>query len=299
MQSKDVFELTKPQQSIWISEQFISDPINNIVGTMYFKKKNTDLKLLKQAVNLTVKNNEALRTRIFLDESTPKQFFEDFSQFDISITDLSSKSLEDFKERQIKFCQKSFNLLNDKLFEFVIFILPNDEIALIGKFHHIIVDAWSLGLVIDNIAFNYTNLKNSLNIDSNSGFYSDFIKRENQYLNSETYTKNKDFWLNKLENYNVLNIKNSQKNSFLANREIFELSETETKKINEFCAQNKISSYVLFFRLSTILLILIITYQKRTNRTFFYFFLFFFKYLSCFILILSSLYSLFLYLLFI
>lgn len=254
MQSKDVFELTKPQQSIWISEQFISDPINNIVGTMYFKKKNTDLKLLKQAVNLTVKNNEALRTRIFLDESTPKQFFEDFSQFDISITDLSSKSLEDFKERQIKFCQKSFNLLNDKLFEFVIFILPNDEIALIGKFHHIIVDAWSLGLVIDNIAFNYTNLKNSLNIDSNSGFYSDFIKRENQYLNSETYIKNKDFWLNKLENYNVLNIKNSQKNSFLANRELFELSETETNKINEFCAQNKISPYVLFLTILNIYL---------------------------------------------
>ena len=58
MQKKDVFKLTKPQQSIWVSEQFVSEPVNNIIGTMYFKKIDIDVDLLKQAVNLTVKNNE-------------------------------------------------------------------------------------------------------------------------------------------------------------------------------------------------------------------------------------------------
>ena len=50
------------------------------------------------------------------------------------------------------FSQKNFNLFEDNLFEFSICILPNDEIAMIGKFHHLISDAWSLGLIIDNIA---------------------------------------------------------------------------------------------------------------------------------------------------
>ena len=246
MQKKDVFKLTKPQQSIWVSEQFVSEPVNNIIGTMYFKKIDIDVDLLKKAVNLTVKNNEALRTKIFLEDNTPKQFFEDFSYFDFPIIDLSKKSMDNFRVLQKDFCQKSFNILKDKLYEFVIFILPNDEIALIGKFHHIIADAWSLGLIIDNIAFNYTNLKNSLCLDSNSECYSDFIEREKLYLSSDNYLKNKNFWLDKLKNYNVLSLKNSLKTSLVANRNLYELSEQESYKINEFCNQNKISPYILF-----------------------------------------------------
>ena len=108
MQKKDVLKLTKPQQSIWVSEQFTTDPINNIVGTMYLSKKDTNLYLLKQAVNLTVQNNEALRTRLIIENDVPNQFFEDYNQFDISITDLSLKSIDDFKNMQKKFCQNAF-----------------------------------------------------------------------------------------------------------------------------------------------------------------------------------------------
>ena len=165
---KDVFNLTKPQNSIYLSEQFNKTPINNIVGTMYFKK-DIDISLLEKAVNLTVKNNQAMRTVLINSGDTPMQYFEDFSYFDIAVHNFSDKTMDDFRDFQMNFSQEIFDIYENYLFQFVICILPNDEIALIGKFHHLITDAWSLGLIIDNIAINYTKLFNNLEISENIG----------------------------------------------------------------------------------------------------------------------------------
>ena len=161
LEKKVYYNLTKPQESIWLSEQFSNVPANNIIGTL-FLKNNINVSLLKESVYLTIKNNQALRTKFVINNTSkiPQQYFDSFSEFDIPVIDFSLKNMIDFREFQKYFSQKCFELIENFLFDFVIVILPNDEIALIGKFHHLIVDAWSLGLVIDNIAINYTKLSN-------------------------------------------------------------------------------------------------------------------------------------------
>ena len=77
---KNVYELTKPQLSIYMSEKIINVPINNVIGTMYFPST-VNINLLIQAVNITVKNNQALRTIIFEKSGKPFQYFEDFFPF--------------------------------------------------------------------------------------------------------------------------------------------------------------------------------------------------------------------------
>ena len=51
MGAKNFYGLTKPQQTIWLSEQFTDAPINNLIGVMYFKK-DINIDLLKEATNL-------------------------------------------------------------------------------------------------------------------------------------------------------------------------------------------------------------------------------------------------------
>lgn len=245
MLTKNVYGLTNPQMSIYMSEQLINKPINNIVGTMYFSK-DIDIDLLKSAVNLTVKNNQALRTIIFLDVDTPMQYYKDYSYFDIEVYDFSSKQIEDFKLFQKKFTQSKFDIIEHALFKFAICILPNDETALIGRFHHLIADAWSLGLIIDNIAINYSVLSNNLENPQSSGLYSDFIYRENEYISSDAYKKNKDFWNNILKDCNPVSIKNNYSHSYKANRISYTLSKEETSLVNDFCKQYHISVYVFF-----------------------------------------------------
>ena len=263
---KDVYKLTKPQISIYLSEQFTKTPINNIVGTMYFKK-DINIDLLKKSVNLTVKNNQAMRTVLQKSENTIFQSFKDFTPFNIVVHDFSNKTIDDFKKFQLDFSQKIFDIFEKDLFQFVICILPNDEIALIGKFHHLITDAWSLGLIIDSIAINYTKLFNNLEIPENLSLYSDFINREQQYLTSSNYQKNKDFWKNSLKDIEPVSIKNTSSDSFLANRIEFSFSAEETMLINNFCKQNHISAYVFFLAILNIYLYRTSDYDNFTIQT--------------------------------
>ena len=243
-----LYNLTKPQQSIWFSEQFSNIPANNIIGTMYFDK-NVDIALLKNAVLLTVKNNEALRTKLVMNNemSIPQQYFDDELNFDIPVIDLSSDSIDKFKQLQKDFSTEVFDLFDNYLFCFLIAILPNDEIALIGKFHHIIADAWSLGLIIDNIATNYTVLtQESIDYSLEPGNYTDFIKRESSYLASNSYIENQNFWIHKLEKLEPISLKSNLKKSYIAKRSVFSIDKNTSIKLVDFCKEQKISPYTLF-----------------------------------------------------
>lgn len=245
MKSREYYELTKPQQTIWVSEKFINEPINNIIGSMYFKD-DINIDLLIKATNLIVKNNDALRTVLTYHDEKIMQYFDDFKPFRIEVFDFTSKSQEEVQDFCKKFYDTKFNLLHSKLFDFVMLKLPDHEICLIGKFHHIIADAWSLGLIIDNIAINYSNLAYNSNISLNTGTYLDFINREQKYLHSDTYLKNKEFWLNKLSDYNPIKLNTSSNSSYIANRKLYDLSCELTDSINNFCHCNNITPYTLF-----------------------------------------------------
>ena len=213
MGAKNFYGLTKPQQTIWFSEQFTDAPINNLIGVMYFKK-DINIDLLTQATNLVVKNNDALRTILVEQDGTVMQFFDDFKPFNIEVFDLTQKTPEYIENFRQNYYRSKVSLLGSRLFDFIILLLPTDEICMIGKFHHIIVDAWSLGLVIDNIAINYSNLALNANISLPITSYSDFIEREKNYLASDVYSKNMAFWLDKLNNFNPISLKTNSSVSF-------------------------------------------------------------------------------------
>ena len=85
---KEIYELTNPQKSIWMTEQFYDNTnINNIVG--YLKiDKNADFKALEKAVNYLIMKNDSFKTKIMLEDSSPKQYFDDFIYENIEIIDL-------------------------------------------------------------------------------------------------------------------------------------------------------------------------------------------------------------------
>ena len=240
------YNLTTPQYSIWLTEKFFSNmPINNIGGTQFFEK-NTDISLLKKAINVTIKNNDALRTTIILDSEKPLQYFKEYKYVSIPVYDFTDKSMEEFREYEKKFMQKCFDIYENRLFRFSICVLSNGEIALVSSLHHLIVDAWSIGLISNEIACNYTLLSKGLDPINNPNQYPDFIKKEENYLNSDLYNKNKVFWNEYLKDSAPVSIKNSTPSYYKADRVIYNFTKKESSIINKFCSENNISAYVLF-----------------------------------------------------
>ena len=83
-QEKIFYDLTNPQDSIYMSEAFYGDQhIFIIPAWAMIKKDNINYELLEKAINNLVKRNDVLRTRFLKNGDTMTQYFEDYSPFDV------------------------------------------------------------------------------------------------------------------------------------------------------------------------------------------------------------------------
>ena len=75
MKEKEMFELTTPQKSIWMMEQFYKGTnINNICATLTINK-DVDIEKLNKAINIFVQNNKSFGLNFKLINGELKQYF--------------------------------------------------------------------------------------------------------------------------------------------------------------------------------------------------------------------------------
>jgi len=254
---KDVYELTNPQKSIWFTEEFYKGtPINNICGNLIIREK-VDFKKFIKSINLFVKTNESFRLKFFIENSTPKQYVSDFSEFNLEIIDV--KSEEELLSLQEQTGSEVFEVIDSLLFKFKIVRLPDGSGGFIVNCHHLISDAATFAIIATEIVKIYSSLINKTEFEYNTNLYTNYIKSEQEYLKSEKFKKDEGYWLElykevpevatvpSLLNKNENNSNESLRESFLIPKELFE-------KINNICRENRISSYNLFMAVYSIYL---------------------------------------------
>ncbi|WP_346868746.1 amino acid adenylation domain-containing protein [Clostridium sp. UBA5119] len=256
------YKLTHPQKRIWYIDKInINSPLHNIGGCMSIYE-DIDVEVMKQTINLVIKNNEGLRLRILEKENEPFQYIKGFENENIDFLDFSNyknpqKEHETWSNDLFK---KIFNLVDNKLYYFTIYKINDKEYGVLLNIHHIISDGWSITLVQKQICDIYRKLINKNDIYTINYSYLDFIKDEEEYLNSERFIKNKNFWKDKfLDVPEEFLYKTS--NSLEGKRRCFNIDEELSNKIKKF-ADNKKCSLNTFF--ITILLIYInkVTYKN-------------------------------------
>lgn len=242
---KNLHALTNPQKSIWQTEQFYKGTsIENISGTTTILEK-VDFNKLEQAINIFVKKNDSFRLKFVIDNNDIKQYFENFNNFTLSKFKVNTES--DLKKIEKELSLTPFELINSFLFKFVLFEFPDGHGGFIITLHHLIGDAWTSGLGISEIIDIYSALiKNETISEEIFPSYIDYINSETEYLSSEKYLKDKEFW-NSLynsipENATIPNISNIQVNnlSSSAKRKQFILSKDYINLINNFCKTRQI-----------------------------------------------------------
>ena len=76
---KETFDLTVPQNSIWLTDKFCqATTISNVGGTLLFKEQ-VDLDILENAINLFIKKNDAMRLCIKIIDGTPHQYVKSYT----------------------------------------------------------------------------------------------------------------------------------------------------------------------------------------------------------------------------
>ncbi|MDQ1354394.1 MAG: hypothetical protein QG657_4703 [Acidobacteriota bacterium] len=159
--------------------------------------------LVEKSVNTLLEYHDILRTA-FVYENTKqplqvvlKKREADFTYLDIR--ELNSiekeKFVEEFKEKDK---QRSFNLTKDVLLRLTILHLGDQEYQLIWSFHHILLDGWSLGLLLIQFFEIYNGYVGNREVRLPEIIpYQRYI----QWLEEQDRERSKIFWKDYLEGY--------------------------------------------------------------------------------------------------
>ena len=245
---KDLYDLTSSQDSIWLTEEYISNTsINNMGGYLYIHSK-VDFKALNDAINLFIKYNDAPKLRFCIEKGIPKQYLVDYSTIDFKLVSVNStKEAEELAQKEIN---TPFNIIDSKLFNFVMFKLPDGSGGFTTLFHHLISDAWNISLFLSEVMDYYSSITNQREIDSNFyPSYIDYIKSENEYKSSNRFQKDHEFWNSLFDTepeVSHVSTNSSVSSDNLAKRITFNLNSNLYSQINQFCKDNNYSIYTFF-----------------------------------------------------
>lgn len=240
------FNLTIPQNNIWLVENFYSDKTINIISGTFTIKTGFILDIAKKTVNKFVELNDATRLKFVVDKGVVSQYLADYEPFDVRSIDISNMSSDE--------CSKlKRDLINEPIdisinpFNFILLDRKDGYGEFLLKTHHLICDAWSVSKMGTDLETIYENILNNGPELEKRPSYIDFITEENLYLNSDKYFKDKEFWTNYLNNLaEPAYLKKKDNLSTRATRFHKVLSTELSKKINEFCKDKHLSVYSVF-----------------------------------------------------
>lgn len=243
------YDLTFPQENIWlVNKLYNSSKTNLITGIININKGFKEINCAK-AVNLVIKNNDALRIKIKVENNNPYQIIEEYVYQDIKIIDM--QNFDDLKKEEYigEYKKRDIDILNDKLFEFSVLKYSNDSGAVLLKMHHIVSDAWSYSKIVEQFIKYYNNIENSEEVEEGvTPGYTEYINSTMEYKISEKYAKDSTFWNEYLEGYNDdISLKSKTKNiSNTCKRYNVKLDKKINDDIKEYCKIHRTSPYVLF-----------------------------------------------------
>jgi amino acid adenylation domain-containing protein len=248
--------LTHPQKRIWYVEKtFPGTSVSNISGTVRIKEK-VDYHALEKAINHVVRINEGMRTRIIEQGTTPLQYYRPYHSFKVDFFDFTGKPLDELYKWDAKLSRIPLRFIDSDLYYFAMFKLSDAEGGFFCNFHHIITDAWTEMLLNSQIMKAYRIFCEGREPDvSPAPAYSEYIAREQKYLASDRFNKDREYWINQftpIPDLVTLQTKKPSKKSLTARRKAFLLSREEAERIRKFCGKTGITVFSFFLTMLTI-----------------------------------------------
>ncbi len=247
MEEKKYYNLTNPQKSIWMIEQFYQNSNINCMGgsIRVFEKVNFDL--LIKAYNLFLEKNDGLRLRIVEKDGEPMQYIADYEYENVEIIDITKK---EFDEKIKHYVPSPFKIIDSKLYSFELYRFEDGEGVYVAYLHHLICDAWTTSLFVNGIMTLYQALKNGQNTDEITfPSYTKFIESEKEYLSSSRFALDKEYWECQFDasyNFSSLKKENTFSNTHFS-RKTYKLPSEILSKIKDFASTNSSSVPAFLF----------------------------------------------------
>lgn len=240
------YNLTIPQNNIWLVENFYDDKSINILAGTFSIKTGFNIELAKKTVNKFFELNDAARLKFIKDGSSLYQYVEEYKPFDVITKDISGLTEKQCMKLKNDIIAEPLDISKNP-FNFILLDRKDGYGEILLKCHHLVSDAWSvskMGTALQNIYEKFLNNDNNFEKEPS---YINFVNDEQSYINSSKYAKDEEFWKEYLKDFSEpVGLKSKENLSTNAQRFHRVLDGSLTHKIYEFCKNNRLSPYSLF-----------------------------------------------------
>ena len=246
----NILPITDMQQGMLFSYSLHPETEINFEQIGISIEGNLDIDTFYKSWDYIFFENEAFRTIYrWKNLSKPIQIILKENTIDILFKEVKDVTLNELmqKDRENKFD------LEKTPFRIRLFKLNTDSFFMIISFHHILMDGWSLGILINEFISNYTSVHSMKKINSrNKPELNTYFREYNNYDKEKAI----EYWINYLKGYLISNPKVNI-NSYVKER-INVVKKTFTTKLTEslisFSKDNKVSQANIFYSIIGIIL---------------------------------------------
>ncbi|MFF5676063.1 amino acid adenylation domain-containing protein [Streptomyces hygroscopicus] len=196
--------LSFSQERLWFLEQLMPGTIAYNAPAAFRISGPLDAGVLKRALAVVVGRHEVLRTRYQVEREEPYQVIDAPGDAPLEITDLTRAA--DPVAEAVRLAraegQTSFDLTTGSLFRARLLRLAEDDHVLVLTFHHILFDAWSLGIFKREVSAAYTALStpgSEPDLPELPLQYADFAAWQRVWLSEDVVERELDHWRRRLD----------------------------------------------------------------------------------------------------
>ncbi|WP_186111007.1 amino acid adenylation domain-containing protein [Burkholderia gladioli] len=198
----EVHPLTAAQREIWLDQAVHGDaPVYKIGGYTRIAGS-VDAACFERAVNLLVARHDALRLVLVPGENgegLPRQAVAKTLTVEVPLHDFSAEPDPD--AAAIAWARQrlaeSFPLDGRPLFRFELARIDAANFLFTLNFHHLIVDGWAIGLLVDSLARIYSALAQGREPELDAPSYLEFVEQDRAFRESPQFERQRAYWLDK------------------------------------------------------------------------------------------------------
>ncbi|SCN41681.1 non-ribosomal peptide synthetase [Bacillus wiedmannii] len=203
-ENKEALPLSYAQKRLWFMDRFNPNSSLYNIPTVWHLKGNWIPEALEKGFNRLIERHESLRTVFKEIGEQPVQQIVEFLPRALPVRDYSQLPLE-VKEKEVdsliaREAQEPFDLMNGPLIRNQLVQIEKDEWLLLCTMHHIISDAWSIGIFMNELLAFYEEETggNPAKLSSFSIQYADFAKWQKEWLQGDVLNRQLTYWQEEL-----------------------------------------------------------------------------------------------------
>ena len=251
----DRLPLSFAQERLWFLHQLEPDTAAYNIPTATLIEGRLNVDAFNEALNEVVRRHEALRTTFAVTDGQPAQVILSELRLALPVVDLSnlSKAESEAKARQlvIEYAQRPFNLSEAPLLRVILLKLTDDKHVFVTV-HHIVADAWSIGVLFNEISILYDiySGRRSSPLPDLPVQYADFAVWQRQRLQGETLESQISYWKKQLgDNLPIAELPADRprpvRETFRGSRQYFVLPESLVDAIKELSRREGTTLFML------------------------------------------------------